>query len=138
MTACSVISETLDPTEFGIVAILCIAVSQRHRLVCYSLMLTTVITSKNLLKLIYCSNRPFWVDNTITSGEFSCSRDFAMPSGHSAEGGAVATFLFLDLMVHLEDSKYIWVTRILAGLFTFVYVFIMGFSRAFTGAHSWD
>ena len=100
----SVFSETMDPTEYGIVFLLCTSIGQKYRLFSYSLVLTTTIVIKNLLKFTYGASRPYWIDSSITLGAFKCSLDYAMPSGHSSEVGAVGTFLFLELVAHWKKA----------------------------------
>lgn len=140
MTFTKIFSETLSYTEFGLVLLFCASTSWRHMAVRYSLVLTLLLTAKNLLKFIHHANRPFWEDITITSGEVHCSLDFGKPSGHSSGSGVIATFLCLELIHYLRknQSNYLWFKGIFISLFTVAYIFIMGFSRAFTGAHAWD
>ena len=100
----SVFSETMDPTEYGIVFLLCTSIGQKYRLFSYSLVLTTTIFLKNVLKFAYGASRPYWLDSSITLGASQCSLDYAMPSGHSSEVGAVGAFLFLELVAYWKKE----------------------------------
>jgi len=140
MTFTKIVSESLSYTELGLVVVFCASMNWRHMAVRYTLALTLLLWSKNILKFLYHANRPFWEDAHITSGEAHCSLDFGKPSGHSSGSGVIATFLCLELIHYMRVNhvNYIWLKGILISLFTVAYIFIMGFSRAFTGAHALD
>jgi len=140
MTFTKIVSETLSYTEYGLVLVFCASTNWRHMAVRYSLALSLLLWAKNVLKFMHHTNRPFWEDDEITSGETHCSLDFGKPSGHSSGSGVIATFLCLELIHYMRVNhvNYILLKGILVSLFTVAYIFTMGFSRAFTGAHSLD
>ena len=78
----------------------------------------------NLLKLVYCSPRPYWVYDEVQA--LNCEKGWGNPSGHALFTGAVWLFVGACLV---RRRKWVWTVLVLA------WILLIGFDRVYLGVH---
>ena len=101
----------------------------------YILFIGIVQTFMNIGKMVYHEPRPYMTSLPITP--LGCSPEYGNPSGHQLYSSAFFTFMFLDIFHgeyrYGQVSKTAYYLSYAGTLFV---IFMMGFSRLYTGLHT--
>lgn len=104
--------------------------------------LFSAIYIDNIMKIIYGSERPYWMERYINDPTLNlpCSTGFGNPSGHSF----VSTATYLSIWHALTSHKFFKknngtvVLKYVTLAFFICFILLIMFSRVFLGAHSLD
>lgn len=103
----------------------------RQRKLSLTFAVTFVIASliNQVLKHLIMRDRPFVTNSDIIN--YGNEDGYSMPSGHSLCGALYATFIFYHILSTSRHTS----TKVLGGIFCFIFPFLIAYSRMVLGAH---
>ena len=129
----SIVSELAEKVGFIVVNTLAFCVLSLYSSFQLMLALNVAIGYNVILKLFYCDPRPFYIDHSIVP--VACDLEFGNPSGHSQASTAyyfvLARCLIREFAPLQRRSRLVYAASAALCL-------LIGFSRVFTGVHSYN
>jgi membrane-associated phospholipid phosphatase len=107
--------------------------NQRPRAFYYIILISFLVITNNLLKVVYKIPRPFWIFADVKA--YACQKGFGSPSGHTMIAWAMPIAMVLDIRRSNPSGK---VMIIISFVITLCIGLFEGWTRMVLGVHTID